>query len=501
MKFDAIYSRQSIDKKDSVSIEAQIDMCKSYLTKDEYELYTDKGWSGKNTDRPKMNQLISDVKNDKISTIIVYRLDRISRNIVDFGNLLSLFNEHNVEFVSSSENFDTSSPMGRAMVYIVMVFAQLERETIAKRIGDNYKFRCATGKYFMGGGVPFGYKSEKIIIDGKKASAITPNENAPILQDIFSRFSNGESIGSIVKDLNRNDIKTVNNKLWSATAIKRILQNITPCVADEKICEYLSAYGYNITNSIDEFDEEHGMCIFMKQKPNHVDADISEQIVSVGIHKPLITSDEYIKSQLLLDRNKENTSIKSSKNTFLAGMIKCKECNHSFGVKTVPKKNKKYLYYLCRSRLSKGVCDNTLYIAADKLEKDIIKASIEYLENYNINSVTVKENRDTLNHSDEINILESQIKNLIDNIGKGTNFIDDLLTSKITELQSRILELRKNQQKDIHNTVNINIADQIKLKLINFDQYSIDEKTENIKKLIKYITIDKDGFTDIKFLI
>ena len=116
---EAIYARQSVDKKDSVSIETQIEKCE-YITKGNVETYKDKGYSGKNTARPDLERLLKDIKANKISRVIVYRLDRISRNITDFYNLYSIMQEHKTDFISVNENFDTSSPMGRAMMGILM---------------------------------------------------------------------------------------------------------------------------------------------------------------------------------------------------------------------------------------------------------------------------------------------------------------------------------------------------------------------------------------------
>ena len=129
-RIDAIYARQSVDKKDSISIESQIEFCKYELKGGNCKEYTDKGYSGKNTDRP----LGRDIKRGVIAKVIVYKLDRISRSILDFANMMELFQQYNVEFVSSTEKFDTSTPMGRAMLNICIVFAQLERETIQKRV-------------------------------------------------------------------------------------------------------------------------------------------------------------------------------------------------------------------------------------------------------------------------------------------------------------------------------------------------------------------------------
>ena len=133
-RIDALYGRQSVDRKDSISIESQIEFCKFEARGDAYKEYTDKGYSGKNTDRPRFQDLIRDIEKGLIKRVIVYKLDRISRSIIDFANMMELFQRHNVEFVSSTEKFDTSTPMGRAMLNICIVFAQLERETIQKRV-------------------------------------------------------------------------------------------------------------------------------------------------------------------------------------------------------------------------------------------------------------------------------------------------------------------------------------------------------------------------------
>ena len=147
--FDAIYTRQSVDKMDSISIESQLEYCKYETRGNPYKSYSDKGYSGKNTNRPAFEEMLEDIKQGKISRVIVYKLDRISRSILDFANMMEVFAEHNVEFVSSTERFDTSTPIGRAMLNICIVFAQLERETIQKRVADAYYSRSKRG-FYMG---------------------------------------------------------------------------------------------------------------------------------------------------------------------------------------------------------------------------------------------------------------------------------------------------------------------------------------------------------------
>lgn len=141
MRYEAAYARQSVEKKNSLSIKGQLDLCTQTSGNSSLLMYSDQGYSGKNTDRPDFQRLLKDIKADKVSKLYVYRLDRFSRSIADFGQLWNVLQAHNVEFVSVTENFDTSTPMGRAMLHIIMVFAQLERETTAERVKDNYDSR------------------------------------------------------------------------------------------------------------------------------------------------------------------------------------------------------------------------------------------------------------------------------------------------------------------------------------------------------------------------
>lgn len=135
-RIDAIYGRQSIDKKDSISIESQFEFCRYELKGGEGREYKDKGYSGKNIERPDFQRLLQDIKLGLIKRVIVYKLDRISRSIVDFAKLMELFKQYDVEFVSCTEKFDTSTPMGRAMLNMKVLRPDEQR--------------LLEGKYFLG---------------------------------------------------------------------------------------------------------------------------------------------------------------------------------------------------------------------------------------------------------------------------------------------------------------------------------------------------------------
>ena len=174
-------------------------MCKEYILKnikgaklEDIVIYEDEGFSGKNTNRPQFQKMIADSKKQKPDYIVCYKLDRISRSVSDFSNFVEDINSRNISFISISERFDTSTPMGRAMMYIASVFAQLERETIAERVRDNMLMLSRSG-IWLGGTCPTGFSSERktnVIIDGKikQYSYLKENEDIETVKLIFDLF-------------------------------------------------------------------------------------------------------------------------------------------------------------------------------------------------------------------------------------------------------------------------------------------------------------------------
>lgn len=201
----AIYSRKSKFTGKGESIDNQIQLCKEYISNNfnNYEIiiYEDEGFSGGNTDRPEYKTLLNDIKKKNIDALVCYRLDRISRNVADFSSVLELLEKNNITFVSIREQFDTSSPMGKAMIYIASVFAQLERETIAERIRDNMLELAKTGRW-LGGKTPTGFKSKKITsnVSGKEKSLyiLEPvQEEQELVKLIYEKYLEFESLNRV----------------------------------------------------------------------------------------------------------------------------------------------------------------------------------------------------------------------------------------------------------------------------------------------------------------
>ena len=244
----AIYGRQSVDKKDSISIESQIEFCQYELKGEGYRAYTDKGFSGKNTDRPKFQELIRDIEQGLVSTVIVYKLDRISRSIIDFAKMMELFHRYNVEFVSATEKFDTSTPMGRAMLNICIVFAQLERETIQKRVQDAYHSRSQKG-FFMSGQAPYGYTLEPTVLDGirTKMMAADPeaSDHVRLMFEMYSRPNT--SFRDIIRYFAEQDIDISGIEL-TRSQLANMFRNPIYTQADLELYDFFKSQGavYNL---------------------------------------------------------------------------------------------------------------------------------------------------------------------------------------------------------------------------------------------------------------
>ena len=237
-----LYARQSLDKKDSLSIATQIDHTNTQLSQNEqFKEYTDKGFSGKNTERPSLNELLKDIESGSIDGVIVYRLDRFSRNIADFYNMYEVMQKHNCEFVSVSESFDTSTPMGRVMMGILITFAQMERESIQERVKDNYYYRVAQDGRWAGGTPPYGFTNGRT--EDGKPTLLVDTERMEAVKFIFKMYDEDVSVslGKIAKELREKGYICSKSKktTWDSSTISKILQNTLYVKADEILYKYL----------------------------------------------------------------------------------------------------------------------------------------------------------------------------------------------------------------------------------------------------------------------
>lgn len=338
-----IYSRKSKFTGKGESIENQIELCRQYIAvhfsqeeADAALVYEDEGFSGGNLERPQFKKMMKDSQKIAFAAIVVYRLDRISRNIGDFAKLIEDLGDRHIDFISIREQFDTSSPMGRAMMYIASVFSQLERETIAERIRDNMHELSKTGRW-LGGTTPTGYVSESlssVTVDGKvkKACKLKPiPEEIQLVKTIFSVFMETGSLSKTDQYLLEHRCVTKRGKQFTRFAIRGILTNPVYMIADETAYQYLKENNVDLFAERSEFDGEHGIMAYNRtlQRPGKANQirPMEEWIVAVGKHPGIISGSDWVQVQTMLDVNKSKSYRRPRSNVaLLSGLLRCGEC-------------------------------------------------------------------------------------------------------------------------------------------------------------------------------
>lgn len=221
----AIYTRVSTEDQAKVgfSLDAQLDKLKTYCNARDWEVsgeYIDDGYSGRNTKRPAYTKMMEEM--DTWDLVLVLKMDRIHRNSKNFMLMMEFLNKNNKEFVSMSESFDTSNAMGRFVMNILQLVAQLESEQIAERVYIGMAQKAKTNGGMLGFNIPYGY-------DYENGTLLINDEESKVIQTIFSYYKDGKSMGEIAKMLNSTKIATKKGGFWAKTTISRILKNPIYC--------------------------------------------------------------------------------------------------------------------------------------------------------------------------------------------------------------------------------------------------------------------------------
>lgn len=474
----AIYARQSIEKKDSISIESQIEFCKRECD-GEFTIYQDVGFSGKNINRPSFEQMMSDIKEGNINKVVCYRLDRISRSITDFGSVWETLSSANVEFVSVNEKFDTSAPVGRAMLYIIMVFAQLERETIAERVKDNYYQRVKNGGW--GGGVPpYGFKIVKNSGNKNATLEVTDNINVPIR--IFEMYAEqGTSLGTIAKTLTSEGIKGPQRVQWDTITVNRLLRNPAYAKCNADIYRYYKHKGVIIHNDIADFDGANGAYLVGKRQSNDRKyKDISEYLLALSNHNGIIDSDTFIQCQEKLDTNKQVKNSGKGKYTWLSGLMKCGTCGYSLKVSLA----KEQLYIICTGRSNLKICTERQSRKIHDIETYVETEIYKYL-----GELRAEENSENVIDQNPIKLevlkIDEKISNLISSIAESNSVVMSYINAEMIKLEDQKYELESKLYKK-------NARHKFDLRLLQFGTLNFDLKKEFARIIIKKVFITNE---------
>lgn len=517
-KYFAIYSRKSKYTGKGDSVFNQIEICKKNLSlrysdidlDRDVIIYYDEGFTGANTNRPGFIKLVDDIKEGKIRCVICYRLDRISRNVSDFSNFKKVFDKYNVTFISICENFDTSTPMGNAMLMISSVFAQLERDTIAERIKDNMLELAKTGRW-LGGISPTGFKSSRvdfISIDGKKKSLyklVQVKSEIDIVKLIFGKYLEYRSITRVCSYLDSLGIRTKNNRLFTRFSIVNILSNPVYVINDDDIYEYFYNNSVDIYKSKEEFDSRHGLMVYNKTRkdvnPNRViKKDMKDWIVSVGKHKGIISGKDFILVNKLLLQNKNKGVRVPRENKALLNVLTCHNCGSLMRAKLKSRdsliNNERRFSYICKKKeKSKGLFCNSSNIDGNKLDflivsflKDMLDKScfLDLSDSYNLFS----DNSDNL-LLEKYKENERSISLLIDKIKYMDKDLIYLVEDEIRKLKSINMKIEEELDSlnldDSFNDLDI-LGDYFSV----FDSFSVSRKRELINMVIKNVSVCLD---------
>lgn len=349
----AIYSRKSKWTGKGDSVENQIVMCREYIEMfieggDQAQIivYEDEGFSGKNTKRPQFQKMMHDMREQHFDYLVCYKLDRLGRNLADLANLMEDLERRGTSFISIKEKFDTTTPIGKAMLYFSGVLAQMEREQIAERVKDNMIMLARSGRW-LGGNTPLGYSSQRLekevsALKKKTMYCLTQNpEEIEIARYIFSNFMECRSLTKVFKNLLTNDIRTRQGKEFVISGIRDILVNPVYCKADREAYQYFYDLGCQVCIDEEELDGESGLMGYAKTTSTHYknqNQPCESWIISKGRHKGIVSGREFVRVQKLLESNKEKgVAFKNTKNSvaLLSGLLYC-TCGHLMRPKNYP---------------------------------------------------------------------------------------------------------------------------------------------------------------------
>lgn len=450
MKKVACYVRVSTENQiENYSIDEQTERLEAYCKAKDYaiyKIYTDGGYSGGNMNRPALNAMLADIEHKLFDTIIVYKLDRLSRSQKDTLMLIEdYFLANNIDFVSVSENFDTSTPFGRAMIGILSVFAQLEKDQITERFTMGRIGRSKSGLFHGGGNAPKGYN----YINGHLEVNTVEAEQ---VKEIFALFLSGKSVNAISKIMT----KKYNDNLWKNAA------QITNC----------------IRNSI----------YIGKVKFKGVEYD--------GEHQPIISEEDFRRANELLESD-DRIKFPAQKTPFRAGfllssLIYCKNCGARYSAC--------HGYYKCYSRSKSTAkfvkdpsCKNKNW-KIDELDalvtSEIHKIAID--DAYKKLFKKEEKANDTKSIKTEISKINAQINRLLD-LYQISDIPIDTIKSKITALTDKKDKLNEllseNSRTDNYEAFQAALN---KFEALD-DTSGIEERRLLISTLIERITIDEES--------
>lgn len=534
----AVYSRKSKWTGKGESVENQLIMCREYILNnidgakvENIEEYEDEGFSGKDTDRPQFQIMMKNMNKHHYDYLVCYKLDRLGRNLSDLVNLIEKLNKRETSFISIKEKFDTSTPIGRAMMFFSGVLAQMEREQIAERVRDNMLMLARAGRW-LGGNTPLGFYSieEEIISNNKKRSfhkLVKSEDEIKMANFIYEHFLENQSLSKLVTYFYQRDIKTKNRNSYQIMSIRAILTNPVYCAADENAINYFKQLGCVVCIEDHEVDSTKGLMSYNKttsSKYRNQPNPHSEWIIAIGKHESIISGEQWIKVQEILEINKkkgDNYRKVQNPVSVLSGVLYCK-CGSFMRPKNYPahrvdKKGNRTFAYLCSNKeKSKGTKCSVCNVHGNTLDDLVCEEVLNYInpessvyKGLEKIKAGLKKSRNTSNS--EVMILEKNlkekndmIKKLISSLGKSANEEEaffNYIREEINKLDNECKQI-KNQVSILNEEENVKEYDEIQLQLIEsqlksfstvFENLSVLEKREYLRVILEKVVWDGEN--------
>ena len=500
----AIYARKSVERENSISCETQLDYCRAMLKPDErkekiYE-FVDNGFSGGNLERDGFREMLELIKRGKISKVLVYRLDRISRSLSDFMSIISEFKNYNVSFVSSQESFDTSTSYGDMITKLLMVFAEFERQSIIERVTHAYQARSDQG-IFMGGRRPYGFTFGDAVIHGIKTKKLAPlaDEISHVCR-IFENYAvPNVTLRRLQDDLLKNGLVPTEGN-WSTAKLSAIIRNPIYVKADNSIYEYFRRKNVKIVSDISEFDGTRGIQLYGKTKHDFEAEDWSDMKIVVMSHEGVIDSALWLACQKKVEKNKKINNAISNTTSWLGGRIVCKKCGKTMTVtKSGKRKDGSQTRYFSCTGKQRRICDGTkVTLYADSLENmvyDLISEKFRSMktctgkaQNENTGKINALKNK-----LSEINASQNKLVELLISSGVESDMLA-LLNEKakaLTEEKRKIteqIEALEDTERDVRDVINLSEE---------WKSADYEKKKSVVHLLIDKIYIAEDGAAEV----
>ena len=448
-----LYARKSVERENSISCETQLEYCRSVIRPNERDekiiTFVDNGFSGGNVNRDGFQKMMKLVRQGKVKKVIVYKLDRISRSLSDFVNILQEFKEHKVEFVSSQESFDTSSPYGEMIVKLLMVFAEFERTSIINRVTQAYAHRSEMG-FYMGGRQPYGFELVPTVIHNVKTKKLSPIpaevEQVRYIFEVYAQES--VSLRRLLDILVAEGKQPLNGSSWTTAKLSTLLKNPIYVKADSDVYDYYDRHGVQMVTDVSLFTGEYGAQLYGHTKHDPNAPDWSDMKLVLLTHLGIVDSDIWLKCQRKLEKNRQIGNSVSNPTSWLAGKVVCEKCGHTMTTikGKVNKSGEIRRYFNCTGRSHKKTCTGPkVTIYAEDLENVVYECiSAKLADLKEMNRTTRRGDTAEANELKlKIKAIEKSEKQLLDTMLAG-GFNDDLLAlanQKATQLKRDRLAL------------------------------------------------------------